>query len=255
MIDYDQIVKSFRSCGITDGSVLMLHSDALGLSQLSESLSREEKFHIFFDAMQEVVGVNGTLILPTFSYSVTKGEVYDANKTSSDVGLLSNYFMKLPGVHRTQDPMFSVAVRGRFTKNFLEADFSDCFGENSIFGVLHRMNSFICGMGCGLDAFTYLHYVEQLNKVVYRTFKNFSGSVNIDGVTNDIKLKYFVRAADEGTNLDTKNLLMYMKKNRHINISTLGRVPIYVSTAENLVAASKNLLKNDPYALVQLRVK
>ena len=129
-ITKEDIIKAFRKCGISSGSVLMLHLDAIFLSQ-TRPMSKKDRYALFFEALDEVLGTKGTLIIPTFTYSATKGEPFIVEETPSTVGDLTEYFRKMPKVKRTRDPIFSVAVIGQKTNQFCKANIENCFGKNS----------------------------------------------------------------------------------------------------------------------------
>ncbi|WP_089503411.1 AAC(3) family N-acetyltransferase [Campylobacter pinnipediorum] len=49
-------------------------------------------------------------MMPTFTYSFCDRDIYDKEKSKSKVGILGEFFRKLKGVYRTDDPIFSFAV-------------------------------------------------------------------------------------------------------------------------------------------------
>ena len=160
-LDKEDIVTAFRECGIRPGSVLMLHSDAIFLSQ-TRPMPKEDKYALFFKALDEVLGPEGTLVIPTFTYSATKGEPFVVEETPSTVGDLTEYFRKQPGVHRSRDPIFSVAIHGAKAKEFAHVEVGDAFGPKSVFGLLDHYNAGIACLACSLDRITFTHYVEQI---------------------------------------------------------------------------------------------
>ena len=137
LINENDIRDAFLACGVNQGDSLMLHSDAIFLAQL-KSMTKTEKFEMFFDLMKSILGDNGTLIIPTFSYSPMNNEVFDNNKTQSRVGSISEFFRGLPDVKRSYDPIFSVSVRGKLVKEFMSAKIEDSFGKNSVFSLLEN---------------------------------------------------------------------------------------------------------------------
>ena len=99
----------------------MLHSDAIVLSQ-TKPMPAEDRNNLLFDALDEVLGPKGTIVIPTFTYSATKGKPFIVEETPSTVGDLTEFFRKQPGVLRSCDPIFSVAVRGSKAEEFADVD-------------------------------------------------------------------------------------------------------------------------------------
>jgi len=62
----------------------------------------------------------GIILIPTFSYSFTKNEVFDPINTKSDVGIFSEIFRKKKNVFRTNHPNFSFAIKGNQSENYLK---------------------------------------------------------------------------------------------------------------------------------------
>ncbi len=138
--------------------------------------------------------------MPTFTYSFCSDEPFDIAQTPSAVGVLTEYFRRLPGVRRTNDPIFSSAVRGAVPSEWEKRLFAisdvDCFGERSIFSYLREVNASFVFFGVELDACTFIHYVEQRHGVDYRYKKDFCGVVEDGGRRTAVRASYFVRPLD-----------------------------------------------------------
>ena len=244
-----EIAKAFRDCGIGYGDVVMLHSDALFLAQLAP-MSPEDRYNTFFHALDEVLGADGTLILPTFTYSLTKGEIYSIVDTPSTVGVLSEHFRKLAGVMRSHDPIFSVAARGRYAKQFSDAKYSDCFGPQSAFGLLKTYNAWIVCLGCSLNKITFVHYVEQKAKVNYRYFKSFYGAIEDKGKRKFTEVKYYVRNLDRNSITDLSSLSKRLEEKKMLLTVPLGRVALSATRAHDFLEEANCLLLNHPSGLI-----
>ncbi len=104
--------RALPQLGVHPGDVLMVHS----------AFDRFLGFHggpvDVIRALQEVVGPGGTLMMPTMPFRGTAIEyalgdpVFDARRTLSRMGLISEVFRRFPGVVRSLHPTHSVAVWG-----------------------------------------------------------------------------------------------------------------------------------------------
>src|ERR1700730_12706132 len=107
-IEPSAVTDALLSIGIRPGSVALVHPDAIVAAQFP-AMPNEQRLDLLIEAMEAAVGREGTLVVPTFSYSFTKGEPYDIRKTPSAVGMVSERFRMQTGVRRTSDPIFSFA--------------------------------------------------------------------------------------------------------------------------------------------------
>ncbi len=249
MIAGADIVQAFKLCGVRRGDVLMLHADAIVLAQLPP-MTADERFDVLFDALDEVLGPEGTLVMPTFTYSFTKGEPFDVDATPSAVGLLTEAFRTRPGVRRSRDPIFSVAARGPLADRFAKAASDDCFGPTSAFALLAEQDAWLACLGCSLDRLTFTHYVEQAARVDYRSFKTFHG-VRVEGrVETPASARYFVRDLDRDTTIDLSRLKADLVEAATLVTSAVGRVGLSAVRCSAFEAAAVALLARNPSGLI-----
>jgi len=243
------IIEAFKLCGVGRGDVLMLHADAIALAQLPR-MSAQARFEVLFDALYDVLGPEGTLVLPTFTYSFTKGEPFEAAVTPSAVGLVTEAFRTQPGVRRSQDPIFSVAARGRLADRFAEAASDDCFGPNSAFALLAAQDAWLACLGCSLDRLTFTHYVEQAAGVDYRYFKTFTGVRLEGGVETPASTRYFVRDLDRDTVIDLSRLKAELIEASALATAAVGRVALSAVRCSAFQTAAAALLARNPSGLI-----
>ena len=245
----EDIVESFRKCGIKSGSVLMLHLDGIFLSQM-QPMSKKDRYTLFFEALNEVLGPEGTLVIPTFTYSATKGEPFSVEETPSTVGDLTEYFRKMPVVKRTRDPIFSVAVIGQKTNQFCEVRVGDSFGKNSIFDLLDQSNAWL---GCVASKFlvTYTHFVEQSVGVDYRHFKNFEYRIIENGVEQKGVLKYYVRDLKRKSEMELSLLEKRLKEKEQFQIGKIGRFSISLVSCKDFRREAEYLISVNGNALIK----
>ncbi|MBS3138117.1 AAC(3) family N-acetyltransferase [Candidatus Woesearchaeota archaeon] len=198
---YDvDILSALRNIGITAGDTIFVHSRLYVFGQLADVKTKEELADAFVDALIQSVG-NGTVVMPTFTFSFCKTGIYDSEKTVSEAGLLSEVFRKRQGVIRSSHPIYSVAIWGKNKDYFLDADTTTCFGDDGIFGRVHKKGDVkILFIGIGADGLSQIHYVEELLKVPYRYMKRFLGKSN----GNSVEVDFYVRDLENEAELDMK---------------------------------------------------
>ena len=158
MLKVSDISFAMEALNVLPGDVIMIHGDAIVAAQLEGNKSK--KIYNFINEIISFLGKKGTIVFPSFTYSSTKSEIFNVQKSQSVVGLLSESFRKYDGVVRSRNPIFSVCSFGKYKKDFEYSCINDCFGENSCFGLLHSYGGKLINIACNFEV-TYLHYVEQ----------------------------------------------------------------------------------------------
>ena len=169
----------------------MVHSSILSLGKIEDGLSG------LYKAFRNQIGQEGTLIVPTFTYSFRRNEIFDVRNTPAgvEIGSFAEYVRKLPGAIRSTDPLFSMAAIGPKAKELMNRTSHNCFGEGSIYEKLFDINTLFIALGItystGITAFLHL---ELLAGVDYRKKMRFDGqSIGYDGKIYDDWAIHFAR--------------------------------------------------------------
>ena len=133
---YPDFINALKNVDIKKGDTIFVHSSVSAFGKLS-TFDTEFLLKTLINSLKESVGDNGTIILPTFTYSFLKNEPYDKTNSKSKVGTLTEYFSKQPDVSRTVHPNHSVAIWGKHKSELLKIG-KDTFDNASIFGKLHK---------------------------------------------------------------------------------------------------------------------
>jgi len=245
----EHVPAALGACGIGRGDVLMLHSDALVAAQF-RNVPAEQRVDLVLDAVLAALGPEGTLVVPTFTYSFTKGEVFDLDYSPSTVGQLTEHFRRRPGVRRSRHPLFSVAAHGPLAGAFAASATGDCFGPGTAFDLLHRHSGKIACLGCGFDRITFTHYVEQRAGVDYRYPKRFDGLFRRDGFEQAASVSYLVRDLARDTPCDLERLKRRLQEMAKLRSAAVGRVGLLAVTAQDFFDTARALLAEDPAALI-----
>jgi len=158
----------FSSLGIRPGGVLLVHAS---LRALREPGGPPIPAETVIQALLDVLGPQGTLLLPGLSYDTVTSDwpYFDPRSTPCCVGALPEYFRTRPGTLRSIHPTHSVCATGRLAAELLaghELD-STSVGPHSPFSRLPGVNGQILFLGCGLHSNTSMHGVEELVEPPY----------------------------------------------------------------------------------------
>lgn len=172
--------------GLNKNDLVFLHSGITVLGRI------EGGIHTITDAFDEVLS-DGILVIPTFTYSWCKSDVYNPlSSECPDMGSYAKEAWKTPDFIRSNNPNFSVAsLRNSKNYSIIEYMFSfpsayTCFGKGSVFDRMYELSSEKDGYilllgGAHNDVVfrcTFLHYVEELLSVPYRYVKRFRNPEN-----------------------------------------------------------------------------
>jgi aminoglycoside 3-N-acetyltransferase len=254
MSDYDRddVVRALREVGVGRGDVVFTHSSVGMLGMPEEGLTKEALRDLFRSAFAEVLGPEGTWVLPTYTYSYTSGEPYDPAATAPrSMGLLPEMLWDAPDAVRSLDPIFSVVALGARAGELAgEAGAEDCFGPDSFYARLLAADGWVVNVGIGAHA-ALIHHVEQKVGVPYRFIKRFTGTTVVDGVARETTVAFNVRDLDaEGTEAYFMRLDRDGREDGSVRAARVGRGEINAIRArrmEELVAAG---LAADPDYLV-----
>lgn len=245
------VTDALRAIGIGNGSTVLVHPDAIVAAQFPP-MADEQRLDLLIKAIEDAIGSNGTLVIPTFSYSFTKREVFDVLKTPSAVGMVSEHFRSRPGVLRSADPIFSFACKGPLARQLCEIPVKECFGPESVFAALHRFNADIVDLGCSLSrGGTFVHYAETIHGVDYRYKKEFSGTVILPNrETRECSVVYNVRDLTRKADADLRRLQKRLIDDEKLRSADVGRSRILAIAANDFFDTAWKMLDEDPVSLI-----
>ena len=181
--DRSDLVNGLRLIGLRPRDTVFFQVSHLTLGPVECGSSVEDVNELLYSAMREVIGPEGTMLLPAFSFSFNRNEDFEAQATPSIQGAWSSslefieYFRRLPGVVRSVDPILSVAGLGPGAKKLLTRLPNASYGKDCLHERLLESGGKICGIGVGLGEAPFLHYVEEAVGVPYRYKKLFTGRI------------------------------------------------------------------------------
>ena len=243
----------FRQLGIAPSDTIMLHGDAGPISQLRHLPANERSQRFVEDVEAFFRSGDGTVVVPTFSYSFTKNETFNVQTTPSDVGSFSEIFRTQPGWRRSLNPNFSIVARGRHEDAFASSSFDDSFGKGTAFDLLYELDAQIVCFGCSFNRVTFLHYLEQAHGISYRFFKEFPGTIVNGDHRIETVARYYVRDLDLETSCDLDDLYKTCLEEGSLKEAVFGRFPVAAIRAKAFFDTGKAMLEADEYALIRER--
>ena len=158
MYTKEQLMAHMAEMGINPRGTLLVHSSMKSIGQV------EGGADTVLDALSEYMK-EGLLIFPTHTWRQINldNPVFNAATEPTCVGLLTNMFMKRPGVFRSLHPTHSVAALGAEAEEYVKGEekaTTPC-PRNGCWGRLYDRKAQILMLGVKLNRYTYLHSVEE----------------------------------------------------------------------------------------------
>ncbi|MHC4713692.1 MAG: AAC(3) family N-acetyltransferase [Planctomycetota bacterium] len=151
------IVAGLRRVGLRRGDRVNIHSSLSSFGMV------EGGAQTVILALLEILGPEGTLMMPTFSQG--KVEVWDRD-TPSFNGRITETFRIMPGVKRSRHPTHAYAAIGPDADRYLaDADKYLAWGPESPLGRLIADGGWVMLLGCGHGSSTAQHHGETAGHV------------------------------------------------------------------------------------------
>ena len=240
MIKIEEIKTAFKSIGITMGDIIVLQSSYKGCGEIEKGPEG------LIDALIDILGDQGTLLMPTYNFEMwIKNRRFDIKQTPSEVGIISEIFRKRDDVGRTIHPIHSLAVWGKYKREFESMNYRNSFGRNSIFSKLKKYNALYVTIGLG-DKMPFLpcHYTENVMNVSYRKNKNFSGMyTHLDRVSETKTYSFSVRLNDKNPVFRVHQNLVKLEK---VNTYNKNNILLCYSRAKDYHDMFIDYIKKEP---------
>lgn len=172
------LISDFKKLGIQAGDTLLVHSSLKSLGWVNGAASTVIR------ALLEVLGENGTLVMPTHSGDLSDPAqwqnppvpqawwkdiyetmpAFDIHLTETrGMGRIPELFRNLPGVRRSFHPQLSFAAYGKHAEFITNNHpLTPSLGMESPLGKLYQLKAKVLLLGVGYDSCTSFHLAECL---------------------------------------------------------------------------------------------
>lgn len=206
------LVGGLRDLGIQPGRVLLVHSS---LSQLGWVAGGAQAVVL---ALLEVVGPNGTVVMPTHSYLTDPATWYDpavpeawwpvirqhmpafdpALTPTRGMGAIVECFRHAPGVRRSRHPSVSFAAHGPDAQTIVaDHALDDDLGEGSPLARVYELDGQVLLLGVGHDNNTSIHLAEYRAVFPGRRWEGQGSPVLEDGARRWVSYRKLVGDASD----------------------------------------------------------
>ena len=237
------ISKLLEELGLLKGDIVLVHSNVATLGKVEKGLEG------IFLAIREVIGNNGTLVVPTFTFSFCREKVFNLKKSKSENGVFTEYIRKLPGSIRSPHGITSFAAIGQEAIPMMSMRDKTSYGPGSVPGNLRRADGKV--LQIGVPVISHTHYVERLVGVEYRYDKDFEGTIRNGSTEFEETCSLYVRRRDRRVKKlaarDIRVEFFALDSCREIK---LGYGTHRLFCVEDYVSFSVDRLKHEPFCLI-----
>lgn len=234
---------------ISKNDNVFIHSNSAGIFQFSK---KKISLNLLFKYLKKKIGKSGTIVFPTYNYSVLKRRFFSWEELNSEVGYLSNFMLNNKKFQRTKNPVFSHIVNGQKTKGLLNSNNQTAFeNNNNFFSKLIKYNFKILGFCCPLNKMTFLHYIEKQSSVPYRFNKKFKLIFKENNKVKKLDYSYFVGKKKIDYSIKEIKVKKILSEKKKILIKTFGRYECWIVKSEDVFKIFTDKLKKNKYYLIK----
>ena len=249
MLTFDNLVEEFQSIGVEPGDALLVHSSYKSFGGIDGGPQ------IVIDALLDVLGEGGTLIMPAFNFDFCKGEPWDINETPSHMGIITELVRKDPRSLRVFHPIYSFSIIGSQAEFLTKDRYKSSYEKDSVFGKLCELDGKIMVIGLSYnDSMTFFHHVEELEGVDYRYLKTFTGLVtDKDGKTYEDSFQMLVRDIEQGVETMVDPMGNLAEERGVIKDRKIGQADVKLMKANDIYEFTAREMRINPLLLYEIK--
>ena len=251
----NEFAEGLRQLGVIQGEVLIVWGDFFHIGKCRGVQSKRQVLEGFLAAFQEVVGPEGTLVVPTWNTDIAEtGEPFIWEETPSKAGVFSEYVRQHPESIRSLHPLISYTAIGQQASYICDLVAKNAYGLETPFDRLLKLNTRAISIGLRANqTCSIVHQAEMMMGVPYRYQKEFTNPVFCNGQQVHSEYYLYVRDLDADIVKDGNEKLFQMFEEKGFELRSVqiggGNIESYMFT--ELFEACVVLLQNDIYGLLK----
>jgi aminoglycoside 3-N-acetyltransferase len=157
LLQFDELRRHLVACGLRSGDQVVVHSSLRALGRVAGGADT------VVDALLDVIGQEGCLVAPAFSYRVATDGITDLAMTHARTGAVPEAMRQRPGCIRSDHPTHSVVALGAGAEDLLVDHVTGrTMGPQSPLGKLASADGRILLLGVGHTSNTMIHIAEEM---------------------------------------------------------------------------------------------
>jgi aminoglycoside 3-N-acetyltransferase len=237
-----------RQLDIKPGSLVWVTADVTRLALAGRRLEVGFSIDHFIDCLKQVLGKGGTLVIPSFNFNLKNNDTYYPSQTLPITGALAVAAMKRPEFVRTKNPLHSFLVWGEHAEALAALDNRSSFGNDSPFAFFREHNGIMLLIDTSISAaFTFVHHVEEMEKVRYRRFRRMKINVGREDNRTVGREDFKTEGREDNRTVGREVVLFAKKPGWTMDLAGLERILVEKDVAR------KMLINRIAFTLVDLQ--
>ena len=235
MVKKEDILLSLDLMDIKKGDILLVHSALSSIGYVDGGADT------VIDALLESVGEEGTVVMSTLTGWL---EPFDADKSPSVVGKISEKFRQRKNAYRSLHPVHSVAAIGKHAE-YITAGHDKCktgCGAGTPYYKIRDMGGKVMLLGVDMDRNTIMHSLEEEINALYLRTLDILAPTYINDHENK---KYTLRKFPPG-HRDFIRLTPILRRRDAVIEGTIGNAAVKIMEVSKLFEIGLEILKQDP---------
>lgn len=244
----------FRQLDITPGSLVMVTADLTRLAMITRRKKREFEIDRFISNLKQCLGKGGTLVIPAFNFNLKNNDYFNPAKSLPITGALAIAALKRPEFLRTKNPLHSFLVWGEHAEALAALDNQSSFSASSPFAFMNEHQAKMLLIDTSVSAaFTFVHHVEEMEKVHYRKYKTIG--INVDeNAGNPARKEYLLYAKKPGWTMDLSGLETLLTEQQIARKMLINQVPFTLVDLHTSFSIIKDdIIRNSAKNLARFR--
>jgi aminoglycoside 3-N-acetyltransferase len=243
-----EILDGLARLGVQARDTLLVHSSLRSFGHV------EGGAVTVIEALLELLGGRGNLIMPTLSFSsIDESQPYfDMDQTPSDCGIVTEMFRRYPGVLRSRHPLSSAAAFGPDAAYLTEGHLDTPCGIQSPYSKVMEQGGKCLFIGARMKSNTMFHVAEEMAAPDYMRYKTIR-SATIKLPSGELAGGDFVRydCYQSGIVRHLEKMESVFKEHRALKETYIGTSRCILISARMNVSLCCNILRTQPDYILQ----
>lgn len=247
LVTQEQMVNELHSLGLAAGQVVFVHSALSSLGRVAGGADA------VVDALLEVVGATGTLVVPTFTFAHGRVDdpIFDPQRDRSEMGAITEAVRARPGARRSCHLLHSVAALGAQAETITAVHGPSAWAADGPFWQLHELDARIVLLGVPYLRCTWFHVIEQLVQVRYRVWiEKCAWRRLADGQIEPLPT-WMYRGTSDFVGNDFNKLGARLEEAGHVQVGAVGNAITRCFTVRSALALGVACYRQDPLLFVK----
>ena len=240
-----EIVRSLEANGLRAGHIVFVHSSLSAMGPVEGGADTA------VNGLLEVLGPEGTLVVPTFTPSHRgPGSVFDPANDPSEVGRITEVVRNRPGAFRSRHLRESMAALGPVAKEMMRVHGASAWSADGPFWKLYELDARILLLGVPYLRSTFWHLIEQMLQPAYGRWRENDARVREpDGTERPLPERSF--GPKPGYRTDFNKLGSWLEARGLVNVGTVGNAVARLYRARDAFDFGVAEFRRDPELLLK----